>query len=561
MKFSQIILALCIALTTNAEAQNVSAELPVVDLGYEIYRASSLNETTGYYEFNDIRYAAPPVGDLRWRIPVVSTENRTTIQENRASRSCPQAYASWQDLTIQWIPEYIANGTIPENLNLTASGRITPPGPTETEDCLFLDVVVPKKTFERAQNSSGYPVLVWIHGGGFVAGSKSFFGSPINLLQHSQNATSDGVVYVSINYRLGFLGFLGGAMLQRDGVSNVAFYDQRLALQWVQDNIHLFGGDKNQVTVMGESGGGGSIMHQITAFGGHASTLFKRAIIQSPAWFPYAPAYKQAEGLMLLLKNLNVTSLSGARNATSAQVIAANSAVAALSPYSTTNIGPTIDGIFITQDPKVLLANGMFNRSIEIMVSHTSDEGLIFAPPITNDTGYEAFLRTFWRGTSQSVLSYIATDLYPPVFDGSKNYTDQVGRTALTISESMFVCNTIALNQAKDGQTFAYLFAEPPGLHGADIGFTFYDPLQPDKRTSLVSSGAANVTVTDLIQDWVTSYAVDGIPRTSVLGGPNLEISGLGSSLMNISSSGVKPTAEAQGILDRCAFWQLALQY
>lgn len=127
----------------------------------------------------------------------------------------------------------------------------------ETEDCLLLDVVVPKKVFE---SNSSAPVLVHIHGGGYVVGSKIYFSDPSYLLAKS----SDNMIVVGINYRLGALGWLAGPSFQKDGTANAGLLDQRMALEWVQQYIHLFGGDKDQVTVMGESAGAGSIVHHVT---------------------------------------------------------------------------------------------------------------------------------------------------------------------------------------------------------------------------------------------------------------------------------------------------------
>jgi carboxylesterase type B len=102
---------------------------------------------------------------------------------------------------------------------------------------------------------------VWIHGGGYVAGSKTNSGDPAGLIRRSNN----GLVFVSINYRLGAFGWLSGNEFHSDGgVPNAALYDQRFALEWVRDHISNFGGDPDRVTVIGESAGGGSIMHQIT---------------------------------------------------------------------------------------------------------------------------------------------------------------------------------------------------------------------------------------------------------------------------------------------------------
>jgi carboxylesterase type B len=139
--------------------------------------------------------------------------------------------------------------------------------PRTTEDCLFLDVIVPKKVFDGANSnsrikrrqSSGAPVVVWIYGGGYTGGYKTSSGNPDGLIASSQAGGGDGIIFVAMNYRLGALGWLSGPTLQASGgVSNAGLYDQRLALEWVQQNIHLFGGDPNKVTVMGESAGGRS---------------------------------------------------------------------------------------------------------------------------------------------------------------------------------------------------------------------------------------------------------------------------------------------------------------
>ena len=137
---------------------------------------------------------------------------------------------------------------------------IPPPDPRESEDCLFLDVFVPKDVLSRAGSGCGAAVLVWLYGGGFTGGSKN--QNPAGLIAASGNASSGDVIYVSLNYRLGALGWMTGpSYLAEGGTSNLGLYDQRFALEWVQKYIHLFGGDKNRVTLFGESAGGGSIMY------------------------------------------------------------------------------------------------------------------------------------------------------------------------------------------------------------------------------------------------------------------------------------------------------------
>jgi carboxylesterase type B len=132
----------------------------------------------------------------------------------------------------------------------------------ETEDCLFLDVFSPKTALEKAGNTYGAPVLVYIHGGGYASGSKADFVTA-SMLQRAAS-TGPPMVLVSLNYRLGALGWLNSPDVQENGVANVGLHDQRFALDWIQKNIHLFGGDPEKVTVWGGSAGGGSIVHQIT---------------------------------------------------------------------------------------------------------------------------------------------------------------------------------------------------------------------------------------------------------------------------------------------------------
>jgi carboxylesterase type B len=106
-------------------------------------------------------------------------------------------------------------------------------------------------------SSSSCLTRIRIHGGGFTIGTKSATNNPSGLIKASQNDGSPGIIYVALNYRLGALGWLAGPTLQgAGGVSNAGLYDQRLALEWVSNNIHLFGGDPEQITVIGESAGG-----------------------------------------------------------------------------------------------------------------------------------------------------------------------------------------------------------------------------------------------------------------------------------------------------------------
>lgn len=178
---------------------------------------------------------------------------------------CPQASPGWLLTAAQFVPAYLTGQPFNASASSSGSGSSTtlpPQDPRTTEDCLFLDVAVPEKIFNAKGTGTGAPVLVWIYGGGYTAGDKTNIntGPAAGLLERSM----DDLIFVAFNYRLGAFGWQAGPTFQSNGTANAGLHDQRFALEWIQENIHLFGGDPEQVTVIGESAGGGSIMHQIT---------------------------------------------------------------------------------------------------------------------------------------------------------------------------------------------------------------------------------------------------------------------------------------------------------
>lgn len=131
-----------------------------------------------------------------------------------------------------------------------------------------MNIITPSKPA-----SSSLPVVVNIHGGAYILGN-STSEDGTHLVSYSNGA----IVYVSIQYRLGAYGFLAGSEVQADGSLNAGLLDQRLALEWIQDNIHAFGGDPKQVTIDGGSAGGGSVTYQLLRGGGEIDPPFRSAI-------------------------------------------------------------------------------------------------------------------------------------------------------------------------------------------------------------------------------------------------------------------------------------------
>jgi para-nitrobenzyl esterase len=200
----------------------------------------------GSVRFLKIPFAKPPVGELRWKAPQ-KNEPWTGVRHEQAFASpCPQ----------------------PPSQQSPASSD---------EDCLYLNVWRPNVATTKA------PVMVWIHGGGFTTGSAAD-KVPLTtdfLWYPGQFFAERGVVLVSINYRLGVLGFFAHPSLSQEGspVGNQGLLDQRHALRWVQDNIAAFGGDPDNVTIFGESAGAGSVcMHTVSP---GSRGLFHRAVSQS----------------------------------------------------------------------------------------------------------------------------------------------------------------------------------------------------------------------------------------------------------------------------------------
>ncbi|KAL1979018.1 hypothetical protein VTN96DRAFT_7363 [Rasamsonia emersonii] len=295
---------------------NPSNSSYIVDLGYQLNQGYMVSDTL--VTFRNIRFAAAPLGPLRFNAPAPPPVNRTAVQ-NASDVICPQAYPKW--LTTGAVSPFTTDD-------------IPPIDPRTSEDCLFLDVLLPHGIWETRQTSRA-PVLVWIPGGGFDVGWKDASGQGHGLVTRSQQFGSQGVILVSINYRLGLFGWMHG-----DGVTpNAGLLDQRFALEWVQKHIHLFGGDPNKVTILGESAGASSVEAHITAYGGaKGPSPFQGAVAQSPFWLPTYPSPNSH--VEAILSFGNVSSLATLRKMSSADLQKLNALLVGNSrPFGTFTFG------------------------------------------------------------------------------------------------------------------------------------------------------------------------------------------------------------------------------
>lgn len=241
-----VIISLAIFINFSLQAQQTANRdtAPEIRISSGILRGMTEGDVTS---FKGIPYAAPPVGDYRWRPPQPVATWKGVRDASKFCADCAQVGFRGGDS--------IAKGS--------------------SEDCLFLNLWLPARTKPEAK----LPVMVWIHGGAFLFGSGSQAG-----FSGTQFA-KQGVIHITINYRLGRLGFFAFPALSKEHPEELkgdyAYMDQIAALKWVQQNIASFGGDPKNVTIFGESAGGGSVHSLLTI--PSARGLFQKAIVESGA--------------------------------------------------------------------------------------------------------------------------------------------------------------------------------------------------------------------------------------------------------------------------------------
>lgn len=316
----------------------------------------------GVRSWRGIRYAQAPVGPLRWRDPLASPVVAEEVDATAYGSVCPQQI----------------NPAVPLGDDAVMD-----------EDCLVLNVWAPSGPREEA-----LPVMVWLHGGAYT------FGSSSQPLFDATSLSSRGdVVVVTVNYRLGALGFLDLAGLLPDGGfdRNLALKDAMLALRWVQENISAFGGDAERVTVFGESAGGGLVTTLLAT--PSAEGLFARAIAQSsPASSMYGTE-RARDVAARFVHELGIDSTDAAagagalRAASVDDIVAAGMAVYAAVPDAapgTLAFAPVIDGDLLPEAPVTVLREGRGIR-VPLMIGTNKDEASLFkfmrSPliPITGD--------------------------------------------------------------------------------------------------------------------------------------------------------------------------------
>lgn len=310
---------------------------------------------------------------------------------------------------------------------------------------------------------------------------------------------------------------------------------------------------------MAESAGGGSLMHQITAYGGKAGpSPFQQAIVQSPGWVPVIDNEHSEKVLQQFLGALNVSSIEEARRLPTNRLIAGNAyQIATKAEWGSFIYGPVVDGSFVPALPGQLLQQGKFDHTLNLMVGYNANEGLVFTSPDSRNSSWLAtLLEREYPFITPNVTKYITQQLYPPVYNGSFGYTNPIERAALLMADMIFKCNADYLNRAYQNQTFAYEFSIPPAIHGQDVLYTFYDnSTQPLGSANTNGISVTNVTVSQVMQDYFTSFAQFGRPSSPL--GPDFERYGQRGQIMNIGNNSIHSALDTVGY-SHCRFWQPA---
>jgi len=388
----------------------------------------------GIAVFKGIPYAAPPVGDLRWRAPRPAVAWSGERAATDYGYSCPQAAS----------PRYVL-----------AESRAA----TMNEDCLTLNIWAP------LVHPQPLPIIIWVHGGGNTSGTGS------QLFYDGTSFARDGIVLVSFNYRLGALGFFSHPALTADAAGdpagNFGLLDQVAALRWVHANAAAFGGDPANITLAGESAGGEDIVALATVPA--ARELFARAIVESAGglhglgWPPLARAEERGA------KIASGLGLPGAR-ATAAQLRGLPAATLARIGDEELD-GPIVDGRLISAAPTRVLAAGL---ALPLLIGTNDDEGSL----LTGDAKPE------------DVLSLPAADLamlrarYPTAEASTDAMTD--ARVARRLFRDAFFAAPARWVAGRVAQTgtpaylyrFDYVLSLLRGLrlgagHGSEIPFVF----------------------------------------------------------------------------------------
>ena len=414
-------------------ASSAAADVPkMVQTASGPVQATARGEMRSYFA---IPFAAPPVGDLRWRAPAPAAGWTTPIAKTKTAAACLQ--------------------TGPDSAFRTKG---------DSEDCLYLDVHTPT-------GKGPFPVMVWIHGGAFTTGDASTYANPAALV-------AKGVIVVGIHYRLGAMGFLAHPAL-RDAAGSSGDYgmmDQQAALRWVRTNIGAFGGDAKNVTIFGESAGGFSVLTHLAS--PLSTGLFDKAIIESGA-YGVSSQLTQSEmetksaaalGQAMVGQDLGPACASGALTAECLRSLpdsVVRGKLMSAFGQAVGNVVPSVDGKVLPQTIKATFA-AKANNKVPVINGSNENESLLFiaigemtarftAKPPNFDPSNKSFLMTAeaynkgaaaMAGTSGMSVADVTEKYYPLSRFGDDPALQPSLASGAAGTDSAFSCNAANVSAA-----------------------------------------------------------------------------------------------------------------
>lgn len=401
-------------------------------------------EADNVVSFKGVPFAAPPVGDLRFKGPVDPSAWTGVLRADHYSKSCPQ-FAKYEDR--------YTSGKGPYSSEFFELGEVS-------EDCLYLNVWTPAK-----EPSEKLPVMVFFYGGGF------FMGSASTPAYNAHGLASKGAVVVTLNYRLGILGFLASAELDKESAHHVSgnygTLDQVQALKWVKENIRAFGGDPTNVTIFGQSAGGGSV--HFLSISPLARGLFAKAIVQSATMYPQDPllnrgamSYKTLneaeEAYAAYLRKAGVTSLQQLRSMSLKEIMSLPSA-----PFPPAFFCPLVDGYVLPQSFRETYAKHL-QADVPFLIGGNSED-LGGVPEMT--TTVPEYVQ--WAEKKFGTLKDEFLRLYPATTDAEAGIQENQA-----IHDQNLISKVLWAQEFEAGNhqpLFLYYWTHPlPGLHTERFG-------------------------------------------------------------------------------------------
>lgn len=481
-KILSLIFCLLLLLSFSFKRPGASTEMPAKVKTANGFVEGVL-EKSGVISFKGIPFAAPPVGEFRWREPQ-PVKNWDTVL--KADRFGPRAMQT----------------AVFGDMNFRSNGM--------SEDCLYLNIWTPSNKTQRL-----FPVLVYFYGGGFVAGDGS------ESRYDGESMAKNGVVSLTVNYRLGAFGFMAHPELTKESPfhasGNYGLLDQAAALKWVKENIQAFGGDPNRITIAGESAGSVSVSAQMAS--PLSKNLFNAAIGESGSILGTLPAtpLSRAEAA-----GVEFAEKIGAKSLAELRAIPADKLLEEAAKFNSFRFSIVVDGYFLPEDPYTIFSSGK-QAQVPLLAGWNNQESsyrsIMGTAPLTKENFETAVRKRFgdkadeilkvYRVNNDAEVEQVATDLAGDSFIGFSTWK--------WIDE-----------QAKTGKhpVYRYLYSHPrpamrvsdltPGLAGGVVKSSGPPP-PPDKGA--VHSAEIEYAMGNLDGNKVFAWTADDYKVSKILQG------------------------------------------